>query len=51
MPATSRATVIPQQESEMDSTKQTARLAGLAYLLNGVGSAFLIRPEPQPSVA
>jgi hypothetical protein len=35
----------------MDSTKQTARLAGLAYLLNGVGSALgtvcipLVRPD------
>jgi hypothetical protein len=45
------ATVVPRKDSEMNSTKQTARLAGLAYLLNGVGSALgtvcipLVRPD------
>ena len=34
------ATVVPRKDSEMNATKQTARLAGLAYLLNGVGSAL-----------
>lgn len=37
----------------MDSTQQTARLAGLAYLLNGVGSALgtVCIPLVQPDVA
>jgi hypothetical protein len=45
------ATVVPRKDSEMNATKQTARLAGLAYLLNGVGSALgtvcipLVRPD------